>query len=322
MSNFTKLNALAVLFTLAVFALTLSAVSVDWYQSNKSFSAYQIQANPTVYSDILYAKQWFNLDGATTRYKTLTIPSGTYSFRPGTSDIAPAGVTVAAAESSTTGIHTYTATGTGNIATIMANISSTTSAASSVEQSSTYVEYSKDSMSAVWNLVKLAQGLAILALILSAIAFLLLLLCFASSIRNKLLFWLGMNVMRVIFFTLAFIIVICLVATFLAFLGITDAFDSDLDYCNVGYCKRFQDRSYSRALSASAATYTLNAKTAALTSTGATFYQGEETFTFGPAAGWYLILAAIPCSVLLLIVVAVNKFPIPVDSNSAFGEAL
>merc|ERR1711916_196665 len=45
------------------------------------------------------------------------------------------------------------------------------------------------------------------------------------------------------------------------------------------------------------------------------------TTSWGPEAGWYLVLASIPVSLFGLIVVVLNKFPIPVDSMGT-GEAL
>merc|ERR1711881_107686 len=86
----------------------------------------------------------------------------------------------------------------------------------------------------------------------------------------------------------------------LGFLGITAAFESDNgSTCNYGPCRKFMSP-------------------ASRSTAGNNIDQGEQ---WGAQEGWFLTLATIPVSILLLIVVVLNKFPIPVDSVGS-GEAL
>ena len=41
-----------------------------------------------------------------------------------------------------------------------------------------------------------------------------------------------------------------------------------------------------------------------------------------PQAGWYVVLSSIPVALVLLVVVFINKFPLPIDSEASSGEAL
>merc|ERR1711959_331643 len=78
------------------------------------------------------------------------------------------------------------------------------------------------------------------------------------------------------------------------------AFESDGgSSCNYGPCRKFMSPS-------------------SRTNAGANLDEVQE---WGAREGWFLTLATIPISILLLIVVVLNKFPIPVDSVGS-GEAL
>lgn len=43
---------------------------------------------------------------------------------------------------------------------------------------------------------------------------------------------------------------------------------------------------------------------------------------WGPVEGWYITLVTtLPCAILLLVVI-MNKFPLPIDSEASSGESL
>jgi len=184
----------------------------------------------------------------------------------------------------------------------------TTTRGSTGPETSTFAEY--DSSSSLHSTFKLCQAFVLIGLILSGLLAIFLVLAFADAIRNRLLFAVGMNVVRLSLLVLALFILISMIIAFLGFLGITNAFSDDQANCNRGYCRRFADDTKSdlgvRAVVISGVTQNL-----AVT----------QAVTFGPNAGWYLVLACIPLAIILCALVVVNKFPIPVDSVGS-GEAL
>jgi hypothetical protein len=175
-------------------------------------------------------------------------------------------------------------------------------------QTSKYTEY--DSSSAVWSTFKLMQAFVLIGLILAGLIAIFLILCFADSLRNKLLFVLGMNVLRIVLLAIALLILISMIIAFLGFLGITNSFSDDNQGCNRGYCRRFSDDTKAD-LGTSTVVVSGSSQTLAVT----------QSVNFGPHAGWYLVLACIPIAIILCVIVVLNKFPIPVDSVGS-GEAL
>jgi hypothetical protein len=167
-----------------------------------------------------------------------------------------------------------------------------------------------DSSSSVWSIFKLVQSFVLIALILAGILSFFLVVCFAASVRNRLLFMVGMNVLRMIMLLIAVMILISLIIAFLGFLGITKAFDDDTPSCNNAQCRRFSD-SVKEDRGTQVATNNQVTTTVSVT----------RLQDFGPDAGWFLTLAMIPIAILLCICVGMNKFPIPVDSVGS-GEAL
>merc|ERR1712072_355017 len=142
----------------------------------------------------------------------------------------------------------------------------------------------------VETIMQLCQAFVIIGVVLSALLTFTLSLCFFDGLRNKFLFWIGMGTLRVV----------VIITVFLGFLGITAAFESDGgSSCNYGPCRKFMSPS-------------------SRTNAGANLDEVQE---WGAREGWFLTLATIPISILLLIVVVLNKFPIPVDSVGS-GEAL
>jgi hypothetical protein len=82
----------------------------------------------------------------------------------------------------------------------------------------------------------------------------------------------------------------------------TGAFLEDNPMCTQGPCRRFQD-TIRQELGTS------NGVSTAL------------VLDWGAESGWYIDLACIPLSIVLLIVTLFAKFPIPIDSVAA-GESL
>jgi hypothetical protein len=155
--------------------------------------------------------------------------------------------------------------------------------------------------SARFSIVKLSQAFTLIALIVSALLTIVLTLNFFSSFRDKLIFTIGATVLRNIIVVSGILIVISVVIAFLAWTGITQAFASDIPNCITGPCLKFVDSETS--------------------STANTAGVVTRDVSWGPAAGWYLVLACIPVSIIFTIVVTLNKYPIPIDSIGT-GEAL
>jgi uncharacterized protein (UPF0333 family) len=172
----------------------------------------------------------------------------------------------------------------------------------------TYTEY--DSNSSLWSTFKLVQAFVLIGLILAGLLSIFLVVCFADSVRNRLLFAAGMNVLRIVLLFISALILASMVIAFLGFLGITNSFSDDTPACNKAYCSRFSD------------SIKEDRGTATVTSNGVTQTVAVTRMVdFGPDAGWFLVLACIPVAIILCILVVLNKFPIPVDSVGS-GEAL
>jgi len=163
------------------------------------------------------------------------------------------------------------------------------------------------SETSVWSIMKLVETFVLIALLVSGIVAVFLTLCFACTLRNKLLFLLGMNVLRISLVLVSVVILGSLLIALLGFLGLNNAATNDIPNCTAGFCKRLSDN-------------TFEVLTPGVTMNGAT---GDivQARVWGPIAGVFLILACIPLSIVVLLIVIVNKFPIPVDSVT-IGEAL
>jgi len=155
--------------------------------------------------------------------------------------------------------------------------------------------------SARFSIVKLSQAFTLIALIVSALLAIVLTLNFFASFRDKLIFTIGATLLRNLIVVSGILIVISVVIAFLAWTGITQAFASDIPNCTTGPCLKFVD-----------------------SETSSTTVAGNiqvRDIAWGPAAGWYLVLACIPVSIVFTIIVTLNKYPIPIDSIGT-GEAL
>jgi cell division protein FtsL len=245
--GFRNLNCFAVTLAVVVFAVSVSATIVAWYQYDQTYliSTSDSQTLSSSGSSTLnYTRLYYDLEGVTTNTKVNNIASNNFD------------------------------------------------------------EY--DSSTDVHQVFKLVQAFVLVALLLSVIIAVFLTLMFFDGVRDKLMFHIGANVLRLSVIIVGVVILLAFVIAFLVFLGITAAFDSDKPNCTLGPCQKFVDDQQSNI-----GTITINSVSYTLTS---------DT-KWGPAAGWFLVLANIPLSLLFIIVVALNKFPLPVDSMGS-GEAL
>jgi len=165
-------------------------------------------------------------------------------------------------------------------------------------ETSSFQEYSRTGTPNTYSIVKLAQAFVVIALLLAFITSTILVVFLFDPIRNKVIFALGMTVTRVVLVLFVVLALISVVIAFLGFLGITEAFKEDQDSCSEGPCRKFIDEVQSEV---------------------GTSVQLNE---WGAGAGWYITLASIPLTLLLLVVVVINKFPLPIDSEASSGEAL
>lgn len=180
-----------------------------------------------------------------------------------------------------------------------------------VEDTKTFT-YSSDA-SDLFAVFKLSQAFVLVGLLFSGLLTFFLVLCFADAVRNKLLFVAGMNVLRIVLLLIGIIILVSLCIAFLGFLGITDAFSNEIPSCQLGYCRRFSDNTQDSYSGMDVVVVAMSTTPIKMTVT--------KDIEWGPDAGWYCTLACIPIAILLVILVVLNKFPIPVDSVGS-GEAL
>jgi len=150
----------------------------------------------------------------------------------------------------------------------------------------------------IYATVKLAQSFVLIALILSFIVAVVLSVFLFDPIRNKVIFTFGMSLTRIIVVVIVFVALSSVIIAFLGFVGLTNAMKSDITSCSEGPCRSFSD---------------------SVTSTYSDVSKLEE---WGPSAGWYIVLSSIPVVLVLLVVVVINKFPLPIDSEASSGEAL
>jgi magnesium-transporting ATPase (P-type) len=241
-STYQKKSLCAIVLSLAVFGLSIAAVSTYWYfwfvtySSRTTTSTVDVPAS----SELNFTKVYYDLSG----YRT------------------------------------------------------DTKASSSTLKTSTFTEYSRTGTPDTFSIFKLAEAFTVIALILSFVTFVVLVVFLFDPIRNKVIFALGMTVTRLLLIFLVLLTLLSVVIAFLGFLGITEAFKQDQDVCNEGPCRKFIDSVRSE-------------------------YTTEVSLNeWGAGPAWYIVLAAIPVTLLLLIVVVVNKFPLPIDSEASSGEAL
>merc|ERR1712072_916341 len=134
----------------------------------------------------------------------------------------------------------------------------------------TAYQYSQRGSNAVRNIFRLVMAFTYLALIAVFMLLAFLVVFFADRLRNKIIFAIGMSP-RFVILGFAVVAVISFVVAFLGFLGIREAFQSELTTCNDGPCQDFVKRTESEFKNQpSAGTDTSNIR------------------QWGPTTGWYL----------------------------------
>jgi hypothetical protein len=170
----------------------------------------------------------------------------------------------------------------------------------------TFTSYSDLGITNVEAVFSLSQAFVLLGLLVAGVLALLHVMYFFDGVRNKVLFWIGLTPLRVVLILLIVLVLVSEAIAFLGFLGITKAFDADNADCTIGPCQKFTD-----SVTTQLGTQVVDGASTLVT----------QTTQWGPDAGWYVVLASLPVTLISLIVVVLNKFPIPVDSMST-GEAL
>jgi hypothetical protein len=152
----------------------------------------------------------------------------------------------------------------------------------------------------IFSFFKLSQAFVLIALVLSFFLAVVLAMFLLDPIRNKAIFALGMTLTRAILLVACLLLVASVSISFLGFLGISAAFKKDQSGCNEGPCRTFSGVVNSQYDSGSVTSNT----------------------AWGPQAGWYIALASTPISLIVIAIVAANRFPLPIDSEASSGEAL
>jgi len=164
--------------------------------------------------------------------------------------------------------------------------------------------------SSIRNVTKTSQAFVLIALIGGFILLTILFTFFFDRIRNKLIFAIGMTLTRLIAVAFAGIILISVIIAFLVYIGIVKAFKDDSTGCVDGPCRKFVDSSSTTVVG----TATINGAVVSGTV--------NQNLSWGPIEGWYITLSTTVPAIILLLVVVVNKFPLPIDSEASSGEAL
>jgi hypothetical protein len=161
------------------------------------------------------------------------------------------------------------------------------------------------------NVTKTSQAFVLMALIAGFILLTLLFTFFFDRIRNKLIFAVGMTLTRLVAVAFATLILISVIIAFLVYIGVVKAFKDDSNGgCVDGPCRKFVD--------SSSFDTTGSVTISGTTQTGTI----SQNLTWGPIEGWYITLATTVPAIILLLIIVVNKFPLPIDSEASSGEAL
>ena len=190
-----------------------------------------------------------------------------------------------------------------NSTTIMYDLIGTrtsTQASGSISSVESYKNLESSTNPSIFSTFKLSQAFVLIALILSFALAVILAVFLLDPIRNKAIFALGMTLTRAILLVAGLLLVASVTIAFLGFLGISASFKKDQSGCSEGPCRTFSG--------------TVNSQ----------FNAGSVTSNtqWGPQAGWYIALASTPISLLVIFLVAINRLPLPIDSEASSGEAL
>jgi len=206
--------------------------------------------------------------------------------------------------------NTISGSGTSNVATTTLNTTSvmydligtrtTTQNSGSIASVESYKLLQSSVNPNIFSTFKLAQAFVLIALIFSFFLAVVLAVFLLDPIRNKAIFALGMTLTRAIILVVGLLLVASVLIAFLGFLGISAAFKADQTGCTEGPCRAFAG------------------------SVNSQFDNGAVTSNtaWGPQAGWYIALASTPISLLVVALIAINRFPLPIDSEASSGEAL
>ena len=204
------------------------------------------------------------------------------------------------------------AAGTGTTSLVSTTINSTTilydligyrtmtQSSGSIASFEVYKNLESSTNPNIFSTFKLSQAFVLIALILSFALAVTLAVFLLDPIRNKAIFALGMTLTRAILLVAGLLLVASVLIAFLGFLGISAAFKTDQNGCSEGPCRTFSGSVLSQYDSGAVVSAT----------------------NWGPQAGWYIALASTPISLLVIFLIAVNRFPLPIDSEASSGEAL
>jgi hypothetical protein len=170
----------------------------------------------------------------------------------------------------------------------------------------------------------------LIALIVAAILVLFLAACFVTAIRVSALFNLGLTKIRILNLVLGLLILVSLLIAFLTLLGLTSAFENSATECQtvkaegvviqapIGYCSRFSDR-YDERHGIQTITDFAGWQDAVAGETDVRAHVKSST-SWGPSAGWYLVLACLPLCVIMIVMNIMAKMPIPSDDGVVGGN--
>jgi hypothetical protein len=164
-----------------------------------------------------------------------------------------------------------------------------------------YKAHTLAEMPSVTAIFRVSTSFVLITLILSLAISVFQLIFLNDYIRNKILYLVGMSNFRIALIAASVVTVISTIIALLALLGVSTAFKLDQPVCTEGPCRDFSS------------------------SVTSVFDNGAvKTVTrWGPDAGWYITLAAVPFSIILLYFVVSNRFPLPaIYDGGPSGEAL
>ena len=159
---------------------------------------------------------------------------------------------------------------------------------------STYVQLGATNVNSQF---KIQQAFVLIALLTAGLLFVAHTLYFFDGFRNKILFFVGITALRTLLIIALLVVIASEVIAFLAFLGLSDKIASDNANCLSGPCQKFSDT----------VTTQLGQQNIAIGTEASVAVTLQYITRWGPTAGWYLVLATIPLSVLATIIVVINR---------------
>ena len=148
---------------------------------------------------------------------------------------------------------------------------------------------------------KIQQAFVLIALLVAGLLFVAHTLYFFDAFRNKILFFVGITALRTLLIIALLVVIASEVIAFLAFLGLSDKIASDNANCLSGPCQKFSDT----------VTTQLGQQNIAIGTEASVAVTLQYITRWGPTAGWFLVLATIPLTVLATIIVVINRSHTP-----------